>query len=94
MSDFSLAGVTLRDVYRDSQGDLWEVIALTDQPQASFRRARDGEQVAHVIGCLNMREMFPNPPLRPATSTTTTAERSSPISAPVFSAPKHGSAGQ
>lgn len=61
-----LCGVALRDVYRDSNGDLWEVIALCDKPQATFRRVRDDYQVDHVIGCLNMREQFPNGPLRQA----------------------------
>jgi hypothetical protein len=61
----SLFGVNLRDVYRDTDGFLWEVIALCDQPQATFRREKDGHQVDHVIGCMNMRSQFPKGPLRP-----------------------------
>lgn len=55
-----LCGVGLTDVYRDRDGDLWEVVSLCDKPIAGFRRVRDGKQVDHVIGCLNMKEQFPN----------------------------------
>jgi hypothetical protein len=55
-----LAGVRLTDVYRDQNGDLWEVIGLCDQPQATFRRTKDGKQVSHIIDCLNMKTQFPN----------------------------------
>ena len=60
----SLCGVSLRDVYRDEHGDLWEVVSLCDRPLAGFRRAKDGKQIDHVIGCLNMRNQFPSGPLR------------------------------
>jgi hypothetical protein len=62
--DYELRGVRLRDVYRDSDGDLWEVIALCDQPQATFRLVGTDTQVEHVIGCRNMVEQFPVGPLR------------------------------
>jgi hypothetical protein len=62
---YSLAGVSLRDVYRDKDGHLWEVIALCDQPQATFRLVSDeSQQVEHVIGCPNMKRQFPNGPMR------------------------------
>lgn len=60
----TLCGVSLRDVYRDANGDLWEVIGLCDRPQATFRRVSDDRQVEHVIGCLNMRAQFPDGALR------------------------------
>lgn len=61
---YELAGVRLADVYRDRDGQLWEVISLCDKPQATFRRVHDLAQVEHVIGCLNMQEQFPVGPLR------------------------------
>lgn len=60
-----LAGVRLGDVYRDAHGELWEVIALCDQPQAAIRRVRDGVQEEHVIGCLNWTERCRVGPMRP-----------------------------
>lgn len=59
-----LAGVRLLDVYRDADGELWEVVSLCDKPLAGFRRVKDGKQIDHVIGCLNMRTQFPGGPLR------------------------------
>lgn len=58
-AQLELRGVRLRDVYRDKDGDLWEVVSLCDQPTAGFRRIRDGQQVDHVIDCLNMKTQFP-----------------------------------
>jgi hypothetical protein len=65
---WEVAGVRLTDVFRDRNGELWEVVALCDQPQATFRRVRECEpemRVSHVIGCRNMEEQFPEGPLRP-----------------------------
>lgn len=58
--EYELCGVRLRDVYRDRDGELWEVTSLCDKPIAGFTRVKDGKQVDHVIGCPNMKAQFPN----------------------------------
>ncbi len=62
--DYELRGVRLRDVYRDKDGELWEVIALCDQPQVELRLVGADLTVSHVIGCANMQNQFPGKPLR------------------------------
>lgn len=62
--DREVLGVRLRDVYRDTAGELWEVVALIDQPQAVFESVRGGVRLTSVIGCPAMREKFPAGPLR------------------------------
>jgi hypothetical protein len=64
VSELEVRGVRLRDVYRDTAGDLWEVVALVTEPQAIFQRVRDGERSTHVVGCPNMTRQFPEGPLR------------------------------
>ncbi len=66
--DVELRGVRLRDVFRDKKGELWEVIALCDKPQATVRNVATDEREQHVIGCLNWQEKWENGPMRERSS--------------------------
>ena len=54
----TVRGVSMGDVYRDRDGDLWEAIGLVTEPQAVVRRVKDGHQEEHVIGCLNWKNKW------------------------------------
>lgn len=71
--DHELSGVRLGDVYRDKEGNAWEVYALCDQPTASVRRLYSKTETTpvgtvdhetHVIGCLNWKNKWATGPLR------------------------------
>lgn len=57
-------GVRLGDVYRDKHGDLWEVVGLATEPQATVRNVASEEKEQHVIGCLNWVQKWREGPLR------------------------------
>lgn len=75
---YELNDVRLGDLYRDQDGDVWEVYALCDQPTASVRRlyTEGAYQLAahspyvnpdnetHVIGCLNWQNKWKAGPFR------------------------------
>lgn len=61
-----MRGVRLLDTYRDRNGDLWEVVGLCDEPQATVRKVATGETEEHVIGCRNWCDKFTNGPMRSA----------------------------
>lgn len=60
----TMRGVALGDVFRRRSSELWEVIALCDQPQATLRNVKNGEQESFVIGSPLMRDEFPWGPMR------------------------------
>lgn len=67
MTGHELRGVRLGDVYRDKEGDLWEVVGLCDQPQATIRKVGPPEyqhQEQHVIGCPIWEAKWKSGPLR------------------------------
>lgn len=66
MTDFreEVNGVRLEDVYRDNNGDLWEVIGLCTEPTVEVRKVITGESEHHVIGCLNWEGRWKAGPLR------------------------------
>lgn len=61
-------GVRLGDVYRDQDGELWEVYSLCTEPTASVRKVSLGVEVCetHVIGCRNWEAKWKAGPLREA----------------------------
>lgn len=58
-------GVRLGDVFRDTQGQLWEVSGLCVDPTAIVQRVGTDEKETHVIGCLNWQSKWQSGPLRP-----------------------------
>jgi hypothetical protein len=57
-------GVRLRDVYRDKEGALWEVVGLCTEPTAIVQKVTSGEKQTHVIDCLNWQSKWESGPLR------------------------------
>lgn len=58
-------GVRLADVFRDKDGELWEVVGICTDPTAIVRHVSSGEHEHHVIGCLNWTSKWQAGPLRP-----------------------------
>lgn len=60
-------GVRLQDVFRDKDGELWEVVGLCTDPTAIVSKVGSDEREQHVIGCLNWTSKWKSGPLRSST---------------------------
>lgn len=58
-------GVRLGDVFRDRNGELWEVVGLCFDPTAIVRNVGTDEREQHVVGCMNWQSKWRSGPLRP-----------------------------
>lgn len=61
-------GVRISDVFRDKDGELWEVVGLCTEPTAIVLNVVSGAKEHHVIGCLNWQSKWQSGPLREATA--------------------------
>lgn len=68
-ADYELRGVRLSDIFRDTHGQIWEVIGLVNEPLAVVRNIETGETEHHVIGCPNWTAKWQHGPLRPEPET-------------------------
>lgn len=66
LRDLEVLGVRLSDVYRDQDGEVWEVVGLCTEPTVVVRHVALGNTEHHVIGCLNWRNKWQSGPLRAA----------------------------
>lgn len=64
--EMEVRGVRLSDVFRDEEGDLWEVVGLCTEPTAVVRKVGTDQKEHHVIGCLNWQSKWQAGPLRSA----------------------------
>lgn len=66
LQTYELRGVRLNDVFRDNEGDLWDVVGLCAEPTVIVRNIASGKTEQHVIGCLNWTSKWKHGPLRPS----------------------------